>query len=261
MTVNKRPLILVTNDDGILAPGIRALIEVAHEIGEVVVVAPDKAQSGQGHAITMREPLRVQKVHPFSDLGDVESYQCTGTPVDCVKVAKHAILKGRKIDLCVSGVNHGANTSINILYSGTMSAAMEASIAGIPAIGFSLLDFSYDANFEPSKPHIKTLIEYALAGGMKGTKLLNVNIPKLPAEEIKGIKICRQAEGIWIENFKEGKDPSGEPYYWLAGVFYNQDKGEDNDLLALKNGYVSAVPCGHDLTAHSAIELMKGDFL
>lgn len=254
----KKPLILVANDDGILAPGINALVEVAKEFGEVVVVAPDKPQSGQGHAITMREPLRLRKVHPFGD--DVLAYECSGTPVDCVKLGKNVILKDREIDICLSGINHGANSSINIIYSGTMSAAMEASIVGIPAIGFSLLNFADDADFEPSKRYVRELIRYVLENGLEGTKLLNVNIPNLPADEIKGIRFCRQGEGIWIEEFQEGKDPTGEPYYWLAGKFHNYDTGGDNDLAALADGYVSAVPCGHDLTAYNAIDHLNKTF-
>jgi 5'-nucleotidase len=254
----KKPLILVTNDDGILASGIKALVEVAKEFGEVVVVAPDKPQSGQGHAITMREPLRLRKVHPFGD--DIVAYECSGTPVDCVKLGKNVILKDREIDICVSGINHGSNSSINIIYSGTMSAAMEASIHGVPAIGFSLLNFAEDADFEPSKRYVRELIRYVLDNGLENTKLLNVNIPNLPESEIKGIRFCRQAEGLWIEDFQEGKDPFGEPYYWLAGKFHNYDTGGDNDLAALADGYVSAVPCGHDLTAYNAIDNLNKTF-
>lgn len=252
---NQRPLILVTNDDGILANGIKALVEVARNYGEVIVVAPDKPQSGQGHAITLTNPLRVRKVNPFDG---IEAYECSGTPADCVKIAEHSILKNRKIDLCVSGINHGSNASINIIYSGTMSAAMEASINDIPAIGFSLLDFSQDADFEPSKRYIGELIRYVLESGLENTKLLNVNIPKLPAEKIKGIRVCRQAEAKWIEKFQEGLDPSQQPYFWLTGVFVNHDQGHDTDVWALSEGYVSVVPCAHDLTAYKAIGGLKG---
>ncbi|MGB0863203.1 MAG: 5'/3'-nucleotidase SurE [Saprospiraceae bacterium] len=252
---NQRPLILVTNDDGILANGIKALVEVAKNFGEVIVVAPDKPQSGQGHAITLTNPLRVRKVDPFNG---IEAYECSGTPADCVKIARHSILKDRKIDLCVSGINHGSNASINIIYSGTMSAAMEASINDIPALGFSLLDFSQDADFEPSKRYIGELIRYTLDNGLDNTKLLNVNIPKLPADKIKGIRICRQAEAQWVENFKEGLDPSQQPYFWLTGVFVNRDQGHDTDVWALSEGYVSVVPCAHDLTAYKAIGELKG---
>ncbi|MCP3929260.1 MAG: 5'/3'-nucleotidase SurE [Bacteroidetes bacterium] len=250
----KKPLILVTNDDGIAAPGIRALIEVASQVGEVVVVAPDSPQSGKGHAITIERPLRLHKVNFYNG---VEAYECTGTPVDCVKLAKNVVLKGREMDLCVSGINHGSNASINIIYSGTMSAAMEASLEGVNSIGFSLLDYSFDANFEHGKPYVKSLMEYVIGNGLKTTNLLNVNIPNIPASEIKGMRICRQADARWVEEFVEATDPRGEKYYWLTGRFNNDDNAEDTDIWALGNGYISIVPSGHDLTKHEAIEELK----
>jgi len=250
----KRPLILVTNDDGILAPGIRALVEMATQLGEVVVVAPDSPQSGKGHAISIHDPLRLKKVKVFTG---VEAWECSGTPVDCVKLAKHVALKDRPIDLCVSGINHGSNASINILYSGTMSAAMEASVEGIRSIGFSLLDFSFDADFEPCKPWVRHMMKYALEHEFGETKLLNVNIPKAASGPIKGIRICRQSKGYWREKFIEGRDPSGQPYYWLAGEFVNNDPGDDTDIHALKTGYISVVPSMHDLTCYPSIETMR----
>ncbi len=252
--MNKKPTILVTNDDGITAPGIRALIEAVKDYGHVVVVAPDKPQSAQGHALTINMPLRLRKVKLFDD---IEAYECSGTPVDCVKLAKDVVLGDRGIDLCVSGVNHGSNASINIIYSGTVSAAMEASLEGINSIGFSLLDYSFEANFEPAKKYIRHLVTYVLKNGLKNTKLLNVNIPNLPAEQIKGLKICRQAEAKWIEEFTRSKDPHGRDYYWLTGKFTNLDDGEDADVKALENGYVSVVPSQHDLTAYDAIEGLR----
>ena len=251
----QKPLILVANDDSIAAKGIKTLAEVMSEIGEVVVVAPDTHQSGMGHAITLDRPLRVVKVKHY--LPNVEAYKCNGTPADCVKFGKHFLLKGRKIDLVVSGINHGSNSSIAILYSGTMSAAMEASLEGIPAIGFSLLDFRWEADFEPSKFFVRQLCELMLSKKLEKTKLLNVNIPRLSLEEIQGIKICRQAEGRWLEEFIEGKDPSGKPYYWMSGKYDLHDDGEDCDIWALKNGYVSVVPSFHDLTHFAGIEEMK----
>ncbi len=248
--MNKKPLILVTNDDGMFASGLRALVEVAQNLGEVVVVAPDSPQSGQGHAVTLSEPIRLNAVEVFAG---IDAYECSGTPVDCVKLAKHIILKDRKIDLCVSGINHGSNASINILYSGTMSAAMEAALEGIKSIGFSLLDFSYQADFSPSQPYVKTLMEFVLNGGMQAGHLFNVNIPKLPLEEIKGIKVCRQAHGRWVEEFVEGKDPRGETYYWLTGKFEVDDEGTDHDIWALEDGYVTVVPSIHDLTNHEEL--------
>lgn len=246
-----KPLILVTNDDGIVAPGIRALVEVASEMGEVVVVAPDSPQSGKGHAITIHDPLRLKKVNVFSG---IEAWECSGTPVDCVKLAKHVVLKDRQIDLCVSGINHGSNASINILYSGTMSAAMEAALEGIRSIGFSLLDFSFDADFAPVKPWAKKIMAFMLNRPFQPGQLLNVNIPKLPESSIKGLRVCRQADARWVEKFVEGRDPSGQPYYWLTGEFINQDQGTDTDVWALENGYVSVVPSIHDLTNYAAIQ-------
>ncbi len=245
-----KPLILVTNDDGITAPGIRALVEVAQSLGEIVVVAPDSPQSGMGHAITIHDPIRLHKADVFEG---IEAYECSGTPVDCVKLAKNVILKGRVPDLCVSGINHGSNASINIIYSGTLSAAMEASLEGIPSIGFSLLDYAFNADFEQSKPFIKDIMSYVLENGMMEGNLLNVNIPNLRTEEIKGIRVCRQAEARWVEEFMENQDPRGQKIYWLTGKFENDDRGEDTDVWALDNGYISVVPSMHDLTNYKAL--------
>lgn len=249
-----KPLILITNDDGIVAPGIKALVEIAAEFGEVVVVAPDSPQSGQGHAITIHDPLRLKKVNIFPG---IEAWECSGTPVDCVKLAKHVVLKNKEIDLCVSGINHGSNASINIIYSGTLSAAMEASLENIKSIGFSLDDFSFDADFKPAKPWVRSIIQYALDRPFESGNLLNVNIPKLPAGQIRGLRLCRQADARWVENFMEGRDPNGQPYYWLTGEFVSQDKGEDTDIWALRNGYISVVPSMHDLTNYKAMDGLR----
>ncbi len=248
--MSKKPLILVTNDDGIVAPGIKALIDVAKEFGEVVVVAPDSPQSGKGHAITLNQPLRMRKVEMFEN---VESYECDGTPADCVKLAKNVLLKNRTIDLCVSGINHGSNASINILYSGTMSAAMEASLENINSIGFSLLDFTFSADFRGAQEVARSLIGNIINHGLKGTRLLNVNIPKLPVEDIKGVKVCTQASGMWIEDFQKGEDPRGEEYYWLSGKFVVDEEHKDTDIYWLNQGYASVVPSQHDLTHHESI--------
>ena len=250
----KRPLILVTNDDGITAPGIRALVSVARELGDVVVVAPDSPQSGIGHAIIVSDPIRL---HTSDVYEGIEAYECSGTPVDCVKLAKHIVLKDRKPDLCVSGINHGSNASINIIYSGTLSAAMEASLEGIPSIGFSLLDYSHNAHFEPPKPFVKQLMEYVLAHGLEEGSLLNVNIPNLEEGQIKGLRVCRQAEARWDEEFTVAEDPRGQKYYWLTGRFVNEDKGDDTDIWALQNDYVSVVPSMHDLTNYRAFKSLK----
>lgn len=249
-----KKLILVTNDDGIAAPGIKALVEEMQLIGEVVVVAPDSPQSGQGHAITINDPLRINKVNIFPG---IEAYECSGTPVDCVKLAKNIILKNRNIDLCVSGINHGSNASINILYSGTMSAAMEASIEGIDSIGFSLMDYSFNADFSAAKYYARKIANEVLKNKLNGCKLLNVNIPVGSLKDLKGMKVCRQAVGSWTEEFKEGIDPRGQKYYWLTGEFVTEDHETDNDIHALKNNFVSIVPSMHDLTAYEALENLK----
>jgi len=251
---NQKPLILVTNDDGVSAPGIRALINVMATIGEVIVVAPDKPQSAMGHAITINNTLYLNKISKEND--SITEYSCSGTPVDCVKLAVNEILK-RKPDLCVSGVNHGSNSSINVIYSGTMSAAVEAGIEGIPAIGFSLLDYNWDADFEPVKSFIKKIVLETLEKKLPEGVILNVNFPKLKEKEIKGIKICRQAKALWVEKFDKRQTPFGKDYYWLSGEFVNQDKGNDTDEWALENGYISVVPVQFDLTAHHAIQQLN----
>ncbi|MDY0089652.1 MAG: 5'/3'-nucleotidase SurE [Flavobacteriaceae bacterium] len=249
-----KPLILVTNDDGITAPGILTLIDIAKEIGEVVVVAPDSPQSGTGHAITVNNTLFLYKTSSKQD--KILSYSCSGTPVDCVKLAIHEVLK-KKPDLCISGINHGSNSSINVIYSGTMSAAVEAGIEGIPAIGFSLLDYNWDADFESSKEFVSNIIQEVIKNKLPEGVILNVNIPKLKKDEIKGIKVCRQAKAFWVERFDKRQTPQGMDYYWLTGEFVNQDLGEDTDEWALKNGYVSVVPVQFDLTAHHTIQRLN----
>ena len=252
--MKKRSLILVTNDDGITAPGIRTLIEIMNEIGEVVVVAPDSPQSAMGHAITINSTLHCEKI-TVTDGPQIE-YSCSGTPADCVKLAVNELI-GRKPDLCVSGINHGSNSSINVIYSGTISAAMEAGIEGIPAIGFSLLDFNWNADFSPLRTFVKQITTEALTNGIPKGVVLNVNFPKLKEEEIKGIKICRQAKAKWVEKFDKRTNPMGREYYWLSGSFVNEDKGEDTDEWALKGGYVSIVPTQFDFTAHHSIQQLN----
>jgi 5'-nucleotidase len=252
--MKKRPLILVTNDDGITAPGISSLVEVMSELGDVVVIAPDKPQSGMGHAITINSTLRIQKVKIY---GVQEEYSCTGTPVDCVKLAVNKILHKRP-DLCVSGINHGSNMSINVIYSGTMSAAVEGAIEDIPSIGFSLCDHDIEADFTVAKKYAKIIAESALKNGMAKGTCLNVNIPAVPEIEIKGVRICRQAKANWVEELDERHDPSGKQYFWLTGKFQNfEPKEEDTDVWALDNNYISVVPVHFDMTAHSSIAGLK----
>ncbi|MBY0480990.1 MAG: 5'/3'-nucleotidase SurE [Chitinophagaceae bacterium] len=239
------PIILITNDDGVTAPGIKALVEAVKGLGKVVVVAPDKPQSGMGHAITIGHPLRLSRLNSPED---VEIYSCSGTPVDCVKLAVDVVLHG-KPDICISGINHGANHSINVIYSGTMSAALEASIESIPSIGFSLLDYSIEADFTASKIYARKIVEFVLKNKSLDKHLcLNVNIPAVEEKLIKGIKICKQAYAKYEEKFDERKDPHGRRYYWLTGEFQNLDKTKDTDVWALKNNFVSVVPVQFDLT-------------
>jgi len=250
--MRKNPTILVVNDDGITAPGIKALMEVMQQLGRVVVVAPDSPQSGMGHAITIGKPLRLDKVDIYEG---IEMYRCSGTPVDCVKLAVNSVFKGNKPDLCVSGINHGLNNSINVLYSGTMSAAVEGAIESIPSIGFSLDDFTLQADFSHSLKYVKEIAKQVLENGLPANTLLNVNFPN--TAHIKGIKICRQANAKWAEEFDERIDPHKRPYYWLTGVFQLNDSGEDTDVWALTHDYVSVVPVQFDMTAHHAIPLLN----
>ncbi|HNW98938.1 MAG TPA: 5'/3'-nucleotidase SurE [Bacteroidales bacterium] len=247
----KKPVILITNDDGIMSPGIRQLIKLMRILGDVVVVAPDKPQSAMGHAITIATPLRLQQIN--IDGRHIE-YSCSGTPVDCVKLAVDKILF-KKPDMLVSGINHGSNSSINVIYSGTMSAALEGAIENIPSIGFSILDYSFEADFTPCEKQILTIARNVLQNGLPKGTCLNVNIPKI--EKIKGIKICRQAIAYWDDEYYERKDPHHKSYYWLTGEFINNDKGKDTDEWALKNGYISVVPVLYDFTAHHAIPYLK----
>lgn len=253
---NDRPTILVTNDDGITAPGIRALVEAVKDLGNVIVVAPDSPQSGMGHAITIGEPLRLHKTDVFDG---IDAYECSGTPVDCVKLARDIILH-RKPDLCVSGINHGANHSINIIYSGTMSAAMEAAIEGVPSVGFSLLDYRYEADFSLARDVANRVVKQMLADPMPQHTLLNVNIPKCTAEEFQGIKICRQAYAKWEEEFEQRTDPRGKEYFWMTGKFVNLDDRADTDVIALKNNYASVVPVSFDLTNVTMKDKMTADW-
>ncbi|KYP13515.1 5'/3'-nucleotidase SurE [Flavihumibacter sp. CACIAM 22H1] len=240
----EEPVILVTNDDGVTAPGIQNLVEAVRGLGKIVVVAPDKPQSGMGHAITIGSPIRLQPIQLYEG---IEAYSCTGTPVDCVKLAVDKVLH-RKPDICISGINHGANHSINVIYSGTMSAAVEAAIESIPSIGFSLLDYSIEADFSAAAQYARIITEMVLRKKLDKHLVLNVNIPALPFEQIKGMKICRQAYAKYQEDFLERHDPHGRRYYWLTGEFQNFDKGRDTDVWALENNYVSVVPVQFDLT-------------
>ena len=253
-----RPLILVTNDDGISALGIRNLIRIMNDFGDVVVVAPDGPQSAMSHAITIDSTLRCDKIK--IDNGPQVEYACSGTPVDCVKLAINQLLE-RKPDLCVSGINHGSNSSINVIYSGTMSAALEGALEGIPSVGFSLLDYAHDADFSEAETFIRKVTKTVLDKGISKGVCLNVNIPKLKENQaINGIKICRQAKANWEEQFEKRIDPKGRSYYWLTGKFVNYDSETDTDEWALANHYVSIVPVQFDITAYSSISSLSKIF-
>lgn len=253
MSKNK-PTILITNDDGITSRGIRKLVELMSELGEVVVVAPDSPQSGMGHAITVGDPLRIRQNRIFEG---VEAYECSGTPADCVKLAKYQIFKDRKLDLVVSGINHGSNASISVLYSGTMSAAIEAAIEGTPSIGFSLCDYNPKADLDHVDEHLINITREAIKKDIPKGIALNVNFPAKQNEPIQGVKICRQALAKFEDTFDERFDPYGRNYYWMVGNFMNHDKGRDNDVWAINNNYVSIVPCQFDMTGYFAISQMN----
>ncbi len=252
------PLILVSNDDGITSKGILTLVNAMKKLGDVIVVAPDGPQSGMGHAITVGETLRLEENFIFEG---VKAFECSGTPADCVKIARHFVFKdGRQPDVIVSGVNHGSNTSISVLYSGTMSAAIEGAIEGTPSIGFSLCDFSHDADFSHVEEYLTKITQQVLDKGLPKGIALNVNFPPRRNEPIKGIRICRQANAKWVEDFDMRYDPNGRRYFWMIGNFVNFDKGEDNDEWAIANNYVSVVPCQFDLTGHQAIPLLNEEW-
>jgi 5'-nucleotidase len=250
---NIRPTILVTNDDGYYAGGLRKLISIVRKFGKVIVVAGEQSMSGMGHAITIKTPLRVKTV---AKEPDYEEYICNGTPVDCVKLGEQVVIGG-KPDLVLSGINHGSNASINVIYSGTMAAVIEACIDGIPAVGFSLCDYSHKADFSHVDRFVEQLVSGVLKNGLKQGVCLNVNIPPLPSGPIKGIRVCRQANARWVEEFDSRQDPRGVDYHWLTGRFENDDLSEETDQWALDNGYVSVVPVHYDLTAYSMIDEIK----
>ncbi|MBP7497652.1 MAG: 5'/3'-nucleotidase SurE [Bacteroidales bacterium] len=254
-----KPLILVTNDDGIMAPGLSVLAHSMLQLGEVVVVAPDKPQSGMGHAITVSNPLRLEKLHYSngSPLKNIEQlFTCSGTPVDCVKLAIDKVLN-RKPDLLVSGMNHGSNSSINVIYSGTMSAALEGAIERIPSIGFSYLSHSFDADLSLAAKYAAIIAKQVLKNNLPIGTCLNVNIPVVDQATLKGVRICRQSKAYWSDEYDERTDPNNRNYYWLTGVLENFDLSEDTDEWALKNNYISIVPVQADLTAHNAIFQLK----
>lgn len=249
-----KPLILVTNDDGIHAKGLSALIEMVVPLGKLVVVAPEEGNSGMSHAITIKTPLRIRK-HKRPD--GIDFYSVNGTPVDCVKLAMSQILESKPA-LIVSGINHGSNASVSVLYSGTMAAAIEGCLYGIPSIGFSLLDFTSDADFSATIPFGRRIASQILENGLSHGISLNVNFPVIPLSEIRGIRICRQNKGTWREEFEKRVDPRGHEYFWLTGYFHNEEPlAVDTDEYALANGYISIVPISIDLTGYAEMERLN----
>ncbi len=249
----KKPHILITNDDGFEAPGILKLTEIMCELGDVTVVAPEDPMSGSGHAITVRSPLRLKM---RSRSNGLEIWSCKGTPVDCVKLGEQVVMR-KKPDLVVSGINHGSNASVNIVYSGTMAAVLESTISGIPSIGFSICDYNHHADFSKVDKYIKQIARQVLKYGLPEFTCLNVNIPATNGLEINGVKVCQQANARWVEEFDERKDPANRDYYWLTGKFELLDNREDTDEWALRQNYVSVVPVHYDLTARHAMDHIK----
>ena len=250
----KKPLILVTNDDGITSNGIKSLVDVAKNFGDVCVIAPDKPQSGMGHAITVHSGIMVT---PRDFPGAIAAFSCTGTPADCVKLGKYHLLK-EKPDICLSGINHGANMSLNVIYSGTMSAALEGALEGIPSIGISLCNNHIGQSLDASEKVAAILLETFLHNKPDNNLCLNVNVPDIPFSEIKGIRFCRQGKGNWKEHYDEHKNENGEEFLWLNGKFENfEKKNTDTDLWALDNNYVSVVPIHADMTNYEELEKVK----
>ena len=246
-------LILITNDDGYSSKGIKALINAVKNLGKILIVAPDSPQSGMGHAISVNKPIRCYKTNFFDS---VEAYCCTGTPVDCIKMGLY-LLKDKKPDLILSGINHGSNVSTNILYSGTMSAAVEGALSGIPSVGYSLTDYSDDANFQYSEKIVQIISKKVIKEGLKKGTCLNVNIPNIKENQIKGIKVCRQGRAFWDDTFDHRKDPLGKDYYWLTGSFSSKEQALDTDINYLENNYVTIVPTQFDMTCHDSVDELK----
>ncbi len=251
---NNRPLILVTNDDGYKSKGISKLTEIAMTFGDVLVMSATESQSGKSHSITIKDPIRYKLI---DDTPEFRRYILKGTPVDGVKLATCSLLD-RKPDLLLSGVNHGTNSSTSVVYSGTMAAAIEGAIHHIPSLGFSLLDYRPDADFDAAEPFVKQIISNTLEKGLPEGTCLNVNIPAVPREQIRGIRVCRQTNGYWKEQFDIREDPRGANYSWLTGSFFNREpESQDTDEWALQNNYLAVVPVKTDFTDYELLGNME----
>ena len=250
--MSEKPFILVTNDDGIHAKGLRELVEVMQFFGDVAVISSEVSMSGKSCAITTDKPLRVV---PVEKILGVITYKSNGTPVDNVKLSFNNLFK-RTPDFVVSGINHGANSSISVIYSGTMGAAIEGSLHGIPSIGFSLDDFSADADFSKAKIVVARVFQSVVENGLPPFICLNVNIPK---GKPNGIKVCRQTRGKWVEEFEKRTDPQDREYLWLSGYFKNfEEESLETDIHVLKNNYSSIVPVTVDMTCYKTLEKLQG---
>ena len=253
-----KPLIFITNDDSYLSKGFRHIVALASEFGRVVAIAPDRVQSGMSQAITINQPLFMRKVE---ESADVTIYAFSGTPVDCAKIAFDHIFVDQKVDLVLSGINHGSNAAINVMYSGTMGAAIEGSFYGVPSIGLSLDDHDADADFEGAVEYGRKIISQVLAAADRLPRplCLNVNVPRCAVSEIKGIRLCRQTRGFWREVFYHREDPHGRDYYWLTGGFNNAEPdAEDSDEWALAHRYVAVVPVQVDMTDYKMLRSLDG---
>lgn len=256
-TTSRRPFLLISNDDGYKAPGINFLIDTLRPIADILVVAPSGARSGFGCAITATQPIQCRLVHEEEGL---DIYSCTGSPVDCVKLAFNILLKryDRLPDLVVSGVNHGDNSSVNTFYSGTMGAASEGVLQGVPGIGFSYDHFSYDVDMSACAPYIVRIVQEVLREGLPPLSTLNVNFPDTP--DLKGVKVCRMARSRWINEMAENFRPrTGAPYYWLTGEPLElEPEAEDTDRWALAHGYVAITPQTLDATNYPLLQSLQG---
>lgn len=251
-------LILLTNDDGLYASGLKTLLEVVEEFGKVIMISTIESMSGMSQALTVKVPLRVRLIEENEKH---RIYASNGTPTDCVKLAVNQLVD-RMPDFVVSGINHGSNASVSVLYSGTMAAALEGCLYGISSVGFSLNDFSSAADFSVCKEYVRIVMKKMVAESLPSGICLNVNIPAIKKEDIKGIKVCRQSKGNWKEEFEKRKDPMGKSYYWLTGIYRNHEPdATDTDEWAIANNYVSVVPVSIDMTAHSYLDKLKGRFI
>jgi len=250
--MNKERLIFLTNDDGYASRGMQALIAMARRLGRVVAVAPEEPQSGMSQAFTMTKPLFLRKI---TEEPGLTVYAFSGTPVDCVKIAFDYLLLDQRVDLVVSGINHGTNSAVNVLYSGTMGAAIEGSCYDCPSIGLSVDDHSAGADFTGAVHYGERIIRRVLQSDLRMPLCLNVNVPAIPADEIRGIRVCRQTAGYWREHFVRHEDPRGREYFWLTGSYINTEpEAENTDEWALHHGYVAVVPVQLDMTDYRRLE-------